>query len=53
MRSQGEYDLGHIPGAVNVPVDTLQTAAANWDRNATYVVYCATGCSFGGGGRDA
>lgn len=43
VRSQGEYDLGHIPGAVNVPVDTLQTAAANWDRSATYVVYCATG----------
>ena len=43
VRSQGEYDLGHIPGAVIVPVDTLQTAAANWDRNATYVVYCATG----------
>ena len=43
VRSQGEYDLGHIPGAVIVPVDTLQAAAANWDRNATYVVYCATG----------
>jgi len=43
VRSQGEYDLGHIPGAVIVPLDTLQTAAANWDRNATYVVYCATG----------
>jgi rhodanese-related sulfurtransferase len=43
VRSQGEFDLGHIPGAVNVPLDTLQTAATNWDRNATYVVYCATG----------
>lgn len=43
VRSQGEYDLGHIPGAVNVPVDTLQSASANWDRDATYVVYCATG----------
>ncbi len=43
VRSKGEYDLGYIPGAVNVPVDTLQTAAANWDRDATYVIYCATG----------
>jgi len=43
VRSQGEYDLGHIPGAVLVPIDTLQTAAASWDRNAQYVVYCATG----------
>ena len=43
VRSAGEYELGHIPGAVNVPVDTVQTTAANWDRNATYVVYCASG----------
>jgi len=43
VRSQGEFELGHIPGAVLVPVDTLQSAAANWDRDATYVVYCATG----------
>ncbi len=43
VRSKGEYDLGHIAGAVNVPLDTLQVAAANWDRNATYVVYCASG----------
>lgn len=43
VRSQGEYELGHIPGAVLVPVDTLQSAAANWDRDAKYVVYCATG----------
>jgi phage shock protein E len=43
VRTQGEFDLGHIPGAKNVPVDTIQSAAANWDRNATYVVYCASG----------
>lgn len=43
VRSQGEYELGHIPGSVNVPLDTLQAAAASWDRNATYVVYCASG----------
>jgi len=43
VRSGGEFELGHIPGAINVPVDGLQAAAASWDRNATYVVYCATG----------
>jgi len=43
VRSQGEYDLGHIPGAVIVPIDTLQATAASWDRDAKYVVYCATG----------
>jgi len=43
VRTVGEYDMGHIPGAKNVPVDTLAGAAASWDRNAAYVVYCASG----------
>jgi len=43
VRTAGEFDMGHIPGAKNVPIDTLSAEAANWDRNATYVVYCASG----------
>ena len=43
VRTPGEYQLGHIPGAINVPVDQIQATAANWDKNATYVIYCATG----------
>lgn len=43
VRTSGEYQLGHIPGAVNVPVEQLQAAARSWDRKATYVVYCASG----------
>jgi rhodanese-related sulfurtransferase len=43
VRTPGEFQLGHIPGAVNVPVDQLQAQAQTWDKNATYVVYCATG----------
>jgi len=43
VRTAGEYQMGHIPGAINVPVDQLGASAASWDRNATYVVYCATG----------
>jgi rhodanese-related sulfurtransferase len=43
VRSEGEYQLGHIPGSINVPVDQLETAAQGWDRNETYLVYCATG----------
>jgi len=43
VRSAGEYEMGHIPGAVNVPVDEVQTTAAAWDKDARYVVYCATG----------
>lgn len=43
VRSGGEYEMGHIPGAINVPVDEVQAGAASWDREANYVVYCATG----------
>ena len=43
VRSAGEFDLGHIPGAINLPVEQVQPGAASWDRAVTYVVYCATG----------
>ncbi len=43
VRTAGEYQMGHIPGAVNAPVDQLEAAAQSWDREASYVVYCATG----------
>lgn len=43
VRTAGEYQMGHIPGAENVPVDQIATAAEGWDRNADYVVYCAVG----------
>ena len=43
VRTPGEYQMGHIPGAVNVPLNELATSAQGWDRDATYLVYCATG----------
>lgn len=43
VRTAGEFQMGHIPGAVNVPVDQLESAATSWDRDAKYLVYCATG----------
>jgi len=43
VRSAGEYQLGHIPGAVNVPIEQVEAQAASWDKNALYLVYCATG----------
>lgn len=43
VRTSGEYQLGHIPGAINVPVTEIAQTAASWDRAKTYVVYCATG----------
>ncbi len=43
VRTAGEFQMGHIPGAINVPVDVLDAQVASWDKNATYVIYCATG----------
>ena len=43
MRTAGEFQLGHIPGSINVPVDQLQATAASWNKNGSYVVYCASG----------
>ncbi len=43
VRTPSEYQLGRIAGAINVPLDQLEAQASSWDRNATYVVYCATG----------
>lgn len=43
VRTAGEFQMGHIKGAVNVPVDQLSSQIGSWDKNKTYVVYCATG----------
>ena len=43
VRTTSEYAAGHIPDAVNVPLDQLQTAAAGWNKDRAVVVYCATG----------
>lgn len=43
VRTPGEFQMGHIKGAINVPVDQLAAQAASWNKDASYVVYCATG----------
>lgn len=43
VRTPGEYQMGHIAGAINVPVDQIEGAAKSWDVEKAYVVYCATG----------
>lgn len=43
VRTQGEFEAGHIASAINVPVDQIQQASAAWDKNQPVVVYCATG----------
>lgn len=43
VRTTGEYQLGHIPGSINVPVDEIAAKAASWNKDGSYVVYCASG----------
>ena len=43
VRTAGEFQLAHIPGSVNVPVEQLQASAASWNRASNYIVYCASG----------
>ena len=46
VREQDEYDSGHIPGAVLLPVGTIneETAAGVIpDKDATVLVYCRSG----------
>lgn len=43
VRTPEEFAGGHIPDAVNVPMDQLQETAAGWDKSRPLVVYCATG----------
>lgn len=46
VRSKLEFWLGHLPGAVNVPLDELPRgieALAGLDRTSRILVYCAGG----------
>jgi phage shock protein E len=43
VRSTGEFAIGHIAGAENVPVEQITSDAAKWDKSAAVIVYCATG----------
>lgn len=43
VRSQMEWDMGHVEGAVLLPVDELRDRYAELDRSKTIVVYCGVG----------
>ena len=42
VRTPGEYEEGHIPGAVNIPADRIIAEAAKLpkDRTTTLIFYC-------------
>lgn len=43
VRTPEEYALGHIPGAINIPVDDLRERLGELSPERPIVVYCAVG----------
>jgi rhodanese-related sulfurtransferase len=40
VRPSGEYKNGHIPDAINIPVDELSAKLKNLSKNKEYIAYC-------------
>lgn len=47
VRSTQEYDSGHIPGAINVPMETLESRLADLNLAAKTVFVCQSGTRAG------
>lgn len=43
VRSPAEFDDGHIEGAVNIPVDSLEGRLGELDKRDELLVYCRIG----------
>jgi rhodanese-related sulfurtransferase len=43
VRTVGEFEMGHIAGAENVPISGFEGAAGTWDTAQPIAVYCTTG----------
>jgi len=45
VRTQGEFDSGHIPGAYLMPLDTLPDSFLTDfpDKDFVYIIYCRSG----------
>ncbi len=43
VREPDEYEEGHVPGAINIPVDRLPDRVDELDRSAPVHVICASG----------
>jgi rhodanese-related sulfurtransferase len=43
VRSPSEYATGHIPGAVNMPMDQVESRISDLDREGAIVLVCQSG----------
>ena len=43
VRSPGEFKSGSVKGAVNIPLNTLQSSLAKFKNKKGVVVFCASG----------
>jgi len=43
VRSEIEFDNGHMEGAINIPVDNLRERISELDKNKEIIVYCQVG----------
>ena len=43
VRSQAEFELWHVPGAVNLPLAQLRAQLGSLDKSRAYYVYCKVG----------
>lgn len=43
VRTNGEYDDGHVENAQNIPLSELATRLSELDKSTTYYVYCKSG----------
>ena len=43
VRSKGEYQSGHIPGAINIPLDQLEKSLSKLKKDQTIITCCASG----------
>jgi len=43
VRKPSEYQAGHVPGAINLPLDNVNEQINEVDKSKTYYVHCAGG----------
>jgi len=43
VRTKDEFDIWHIPDAINVPLDQFRKVSESWDRSKAYRLYCGVG----------